>query len=235
MNSPARHRNLHFDLRVLLVFLAAIGLLAGFGTLAEDILEGEALDFDHFIITALRQPPDYAVPIGPHWFNNAMTDLTALGGVTVLTLAVVLASAMLVLRKRLRMAAMLVFATSSGAIAGTMLKGLFARPRPDVVRHLVEVNSLSFPSGHAMNSAIVFLTLGAIVSRNYEERSTRLFIMIAAILLTLTIGISRVYLGVHWPSDVLAGWSVGGAWALLMGLVASRMQDEHQIEQPSSH
>lgn len=215
------------------IFITAAVLLASFGALAHEISEGEPLGFDRTIITALRHAPHYSQPIGPHWFNNAMVDLTALGGVTVLTLAVILATALLLLRHQRRMAALLVFATLTGALAGTALKHLFSRPRPDVVHHLVEVNSLSFPSGHAMNSAIVFLTLGAIVSRNYREHSTRLFILLCAIGLVLVIGFSRIYLGVHWPSDVLAGWSIGGAWALLMGLLASRMQESRRIEQPS--
>ncbi|HZF46271.1 MAG TPA: phosphatase PAP2 family protein [Sphingomonadaceae bacterium] len=227
----ARSETPHF--RALPIFLAAAALLTGFATLAHEISEGERLDFDHAIITALRHAPDYSQPIGPHWFNNAMVDLTALGGVTVLTLAVVLAAALLLLQHQRRMATLLVFATLTGALAGSGLKHLFSRPRPDVVHHLVEVNSLSFPSGHAMNSAIVFLTLGAIVSRNYSEWTVRWFIMLAAVALVLVIGFSRVYLGVHWPSDVIAGWSIGAAWALLMGLVASRMQESHRIEQPS--
>ncbi|HTN14251.1 MAG TPA: phosphatase PAP2 family protein [Sphingomonadaceae bacterium] len=234
MNSAAQPRDNHLHLKAAPIFIAATLLLASFTALAHEIFEGEQLGFDRTIITALRSGPDHAVPIGPHWFNNAMVDMTALGGVTVLTLAVILATALLLLHRRWGMAAFLVSATVSGAFAGTALKHLFARPRPDVVHHLVEVSSLSFPSGHAMNSAIVFLTLGAIVSRTYPERSTRMFIMFCALGLTLIIGFSRIYLGVHWPSDVLAGWSIGGAWALLMGLVASRMQEFRRIEQPSA-
>ncbi|WP_156313557.1 phosphatase PAP2 family protein [Erythrobacter sp. SG61-1L] len=234
MNSSAQPRDNHLHLKAAPIFAGVAVLLSTFAGLAHEVTEDEPLGFDRAIITALRSPPDYAVPVGPHWFNTAMVDLTALGGVTVLTLAVILSTALLLLHRRWRMAGLLVCATVSGALAGTALKHLFARPRPDVVNHLVEVNSLSFPSGHAMNSAIVFLTLGAIVSRNYRERSTRMFILICAVGMTLIIGFSRIYLGVHWPSDVLAGWSIGGAWALLMGLVASRMQEWHRIEQPSS-
>ncbi len=234
MNSSAQPRDNHLHLKAAPILAGVAVLLASFAVLAHEVTEDEPLGFDRTIITALRAGPDYAVPLGPKWFNNAMLDLTALGGVTVLTLAVILATALLLLRHRWRMAGLLVAATASGALAGSGLKHLFARPRPDVVHHLVEVSSLSFPSGHAMNSAIVFLTLGAIVSRNYRERSTRLFILLCAVGLTLIIGFSRIYLGVHWPSDVLAGWSIGGAWALLMGLVASRMQEWHRIEQPSS-
>ena len=113
-------------------------------------------------------------------------------------------------------------------------KALFARPRPEVVPHLVEVNSLSFPSGHSLNSAIVYLTLGVLIARSFEERSARVFTIGTAALLVLTIGFTRVYLGVHFPSDVLGGWTVGAAWALVMGMLASVLQRSRKIEQPGS-
>ena len=113
------------------------------------------------------------------------------------------------------------------------LKSLFSRARPDVVSRLAEVSSGSFPSGHAMNSAIIYLTLAVLVARSYEDARTRSFIVGLATLATLSIGFSRLYLGVHWPTDVLAGWLVGLAWALLMGMIAITLQKRHQIEQPS--
>ena len=115
---------------------------------------------------------------------------------------------------------------------GRILKALFARERPEIVPHLVEVHSLSFPSGHSMNSAIVYLTLAVLIARGYEERRTRSFVIGAAALLVLLIGVTRIYLGVHYPSDVLGGWTVGAAWALLTGLIATNLQQRHRIEGP---
>ncbi len=221
------------DSRILLIFLLALALALGFAMLASEMLEGETLGFDSAIITALRRAPDYAVPIGPQWLERAMIDLTALGGVTVLTLVTVLAVAYLAIKRHARLALFLGLAIGAGALAGSLLKDVFSRPRPELVLHLVQTNSLSFPSGHAMNSAIVYLTLGALLARSMADRALRIFIMAVAILLTLTIGFSRVYLGVHWPSDVIAGWSVGSAWALAMGLIAARLQQRAAIEPPS--
>nr|WP_247718202.1 phosphatase PAP2 family protein [Qipengyuania proteolytica] len=161
-----------------------------------------------------------------------MRDLTALGGVTVLTLVSILAVAFLLTRGRVKQALYTALATGGGAAFGTALKSLFARARPEVVPHLVEVNSLSFPSGHSMNSAIVYLTLAVMISRSFEERKPRIFVIGVAALLVVTIGFTRLYLGVHYPTDVLGGWTVGAAWALAMGLIATRLQAQRKIEQP---
>ena len=216
-----------------LALALALCLTGLFISLASEMMEGETLAFDRAVITALRRAPDYAVPIGPKWVNIAMVDLTALGGVTILTLVTALAALFLVIERRGRLALFLIFAAVTGSIGGTLLKAFFSRPRPDLVQHLVETNSMSFPSGHAMNSAIIYLTLGSLLARSMADRRTRAFIIGIAIMLTLTIGFSRVYLGVHWPSDVLAGWSIGGAWALLMSIIAGRLQQSAAIEPPT--
>ena len=119
---------------------------------------------------------------------------------------------------------------SAGAIGSTLLKLFFARPRPDIVTHLVNTYSTSFPSGHAMNSAIVYLTLGALLARAEGDRTVRIYLMAVPLLLTLLIGFSRIYLGVHWPSDVLAGWCVGATWAILCSWVARTLQRRRTIE-----
>ena len=161
-----------------------------------------------------------------------MIDITALGGVTVLTMVSVFAVAFLMLRQHYRQAVFTALATGGGAIFGTLLKALFARPRPEVVPHLVEVTSLSFPSGHSLNSAIIYLTLGVMIASSFRDRTIRIFCIASAALLVLTIGFTRVYLGVHYPTDVLGGWSVGAAWALTAGLIATVLQRRRAIEQP---
>lgn len=214
-----------------MILLGAV-LSFAFLKIAGEMSEGETEAFDKTILIALRTPGDLASPIGPAFLKGSMIDLTALGGVTVLTLVTVLAIAFLLLRHRWRQALLAALATGGGSLLGTLLKSLFARPRPEVVPHLVEVTSLSFPSGHAMNSAIVYLTLAVLIARSFEEGRLRAFVISVAALLVLTIGVTRIYLGVHYPSDVLAGWAVGAAWALLMGLVSNILQRRRKIEQP---
>lgn len=220
--------------RLLLLFLLAVGLMGGFAALAEEVLEGETSAFDHSITWLFRLPPDHVAPIGPPWLTKAIIDITALGSVSVLTLVTLLAIAFLLILKRWRQSLLVAAAIASGALASTLLKAIFARPRPDLVPHLVEVNTLSFPSGHATNSAIVYLTLAILLARTFTERSIRIFILAVAIGLTIAIGITRVFLGVHYPSDVIAGWTAGAAWALLISAIARLLQRRQQIEPPET-
>ena len=223
---------LHREQRPLLGLVIGAALAFGFIKLAGEMSEGETQAFDVAFLKALRVPGDIGTPIGPAWLLSSMRDLTALGGVTVLTLVSFLAIAFLLTRGRVKQALYTALATGGGALMGRLLKSLFARERPEVVPHLVEVHSLSFPSGHSMNSAIVYLTLAVMISRSFEDRKPRIFVIGVAALLVMTIGFTRLYLGVHYPTDVLGGWTVGAAWALAMGLIATRLQEEQKIEQP---
>ena len=141
-----------------------------------------------------------------------------------------IAAGYLLVARRVETALFLVVAIAGGALASTSLKLLFSRARPELVQHLVEVANASFPSGHAMNSAITYLTLGALLARTEKSTAIRIYLIALAILLTLTIGFSRVYLGVHWPSDVIAGWCLGGAWSILCSLAARTLQRRHMLE-----
>lgn len=223
---------IHREQRLLIGLLIGAALASGFIKLAGEMTEGETQAFDVAFLKALRMDGDLASPLGPTWLLSTMRDLTALGGVTVLTLVAVLAVAFLLTRGRIRQAFYTALATGGGAIFGKILKSLFARERPEVVPHLVEVHSLSFPSGHSMNSAIVYLTLAVMLSRTFEDRRSRIFVIGVAALLVLTIGFTRLYLGVHYPTDVLGGWTVGATWALAMGLIATRLQEDRKMEQP---
>ncbi|MCH2487175.1 MAG: phosphatase PAP2 family protein [Erythrobacter sp.] len=220
------------EYRLLVGIAIGAGLAALFLKLAGEMSESETEAVDIAILKALRLPSDPAVPIGPSWLLGSMRDLTALGSVTVLTLVSVLAVAFLLMRGRWHQALYTALATGGGAVMGKVLKTLFARERPEIVPHLVEVHSLSFPSGHSTNSAIVYLTLAVLLARSFEDQRSRLFVIATAALLVLTIGITRVYLGVHYPSDVLGGWTIGAAWALGAGLVAGRLQARQRIEAP---
>lgn len=175
---------------------------------------GHRFAIDRAALLALRRADNLAVPIGPHWIEDLMRALTTLGGGTVLTIAVVVTLGALAVRKLWLTAALALAATVSGSLSVDLAKQVVARPRPDIVPHLVEVSSLSFPSGHSANSAIVYLTLATLLTQTIPEAGLRRYVIGVAVALVTAIGISRLYLGVHWPSDVLAGWSFGTLWAL---------------------
>jgi len=164
--------------------------------------------FDQHIIRGLR-----AVN-APVWVAYAARDVTALGGGVVLTTLVLLVAGFLLVQRLWLTAAAVTLAALTGGWAVALIKHLIVRARPDLVPHLVAASGYSFPSGHSANSAIVYLTLAALASQVTRTRATRVYLFAAAILISGAIGISRVYLGVHWPSDVLAGWSFGTLWAL---------------------
>jgi undecaprenyl-diphosphatase len=206
----------------LITFGAIAGGLLLFLSLAGEVSEGETRAFDERILLGLRVPGDLGTPIGPYWLNHAMNDITALGGTTVLSLMTILATTYLLLGRRKAIAAFMFLSIVGGWIVSQLAKLGVARPRPDIVPHLVEVHDLSFPSGHAMLSAVTYLTLGALLSRAEPYRSTRIFLLGTAIFLTLLIGLSRIYLGVHYPTDVLGGWCAGATWAAGCWLVSRR-------------
>jgi undecaprenyl-diphosphatase len=206
----------------LLVGLGACVLLLLFVLLAGEVTEGGTQAFDERILRALRTANDPSVPIGPAWLEFAFLDLTALGGATVITLIVAAVAGFLCLQRRYRAALVIMLTTISGELVGSAMKHFFMRPRPTVVPHLRDALSSSFPSGHAMDSAIVYLTLGALLMRVADRRATKLYCLAMALLLTLLVGVSRVYLGVHYPTDVIGGWILGFAWASVCWLIAQR-------------
>ena len=210
--------------RALLVSLLLIGAaLFAFFRIASEVAEGDTMALDRLILVGLRTPADPAIPIGPRWLPEAMTNVTAFGSMTGLLLVTLTVIVYLLLSGRLRTALFLLAATAGGIALGGLLKLAYGRARPALVPHLVDVTSSSFPSGHATDSAIVYLTLAALLARTVPERALRIYIIGVAILLSLLIGVSRVYLGVHWPSDVIAGWTIGAAWALACSLAYARL------------
>ncbi|UYY57851.1 phosphatase PAP2 family protein [Sphingomonas sp. S2-65] len=173
------------------------------------------VSLDRTIMLAMRVPGNPAQPIGPAWLPSAVRDITALGSTTVLTLVVTLTAVFLLLQRRFRSAALVVAATTLGAWVITLIKALVSRARPDLIDRLMAETSHSFPSGHAANSAIVYLTLATLLFPVVSGWRTRAYLLTVALTLVAAIGISRLYLGVHWPSDVAAGWAFGSAWAML--------------------
>jgi undecaprenyl-diphosphatase len=179
-----------------------------------ELLEGDSFRFDPAILEALRKPGHPATPIGPTWLLQSATDLSALGGFTLLSLFSVAGLGYLMWIGRRAEAAWIAASLAGASLLNLGLKSWMNRPRPFVVPHLAEATTASFPSGHAMVSAAVYLTLGLMLAEAEPRAGRRLFIAGFASLLVLLIGCSRVYLGVHWPSDVLAGWCFGAVWAL---------------------
>jgi undecaprenyl-diphosphatase len=218
-----RGRLMRIDRRILLAFLLIALVLFLFLRLASEVAEGETFALDRSIMIALRSD-NLADPVGPAWLELAMVQLTSLGSGAVLWLVTVLSGGYLLAARKPASAAFLFVSIAAGMALNAVLKVQFLRPRPALVTHLVQVQTTSFPSGHAMNSAIVYLTLGGLLARSQTSRAVRIYLLSVALGLTVMVGISRIYLGVHWPSDVLAGWSVGSAWALGSSLLARAMQ-----------
>jgi undecaprenyl-diphosphatase len=205
-----------------MLLLAACGLWA-FIEIAEEVRGEETHAYDQRILLAMREPGNPADPVGPPWMEEMGRDITALGGFTHLTALTAASMGLMVLLKRPRLAILTGVAISGGMLLSHTLKSLFGRPRPDLVPHGVLVTSASFPSGHAMMAAVVYLTLGVLLARTQPTLALRLYIILLSMSVTVAVGLSRVYLGVHWPTDVLAGWTVGGIWALIFGALAIRL------------
>ena len=207
-----------------LVAIAVAAMLAwGFIVLLEEVSEGDTRAVDEAIILAFRVPGNPADPIGEPWFEEAMRDITALGSAPTLIIAVLAVVGFLALAKAWRPAIFTLLASGGGLLLSSLLKYTIDRPRPDLVPHGNLIYTSSFPSGHSMMSAVVYLTLAALVTRLIERKRLKGYALAVAMILTLLVGVSRIYLGVHWPSDVLAGWAAGAAWALGCWLIARRI------------
>ncbi|HYZ87004.1 MAG TPA: phosphatase PAP2 family protein [Bryobacteraceae bacterium] len=214
-----------------LVLLAVIS--AGvwiFIAIGSEVLEGDTQALDRKLLLALREPNDTRDPLGPPWLEEAARDVTALGGLTLLAFITLAISGFLMLEGKAQMAAFVLGAVVTGMILSTALKDLYHRPRPELVPHSVYVYGTSFPSGHSMMSAITYLTLGALLARAHRQIRLKVYVIFLAVFVTFAVGVSRVYLGVHWPTDVLAGWTAGAVWAVICWTVARQLQRAHQIE-----
>lgn len=222
-----------YEVGLLVAVFICTSLLWTFGALAEEVVEGDTHKLDMAILMSLRTegaPPDL---LGPPWFEEMMRDITALGSYAFIIIAMTAATGYLLLVRRRATALFVLGSVVGGMLISNLLKRGFDRPRPEI-DHAAEVFTPSFPSGHAMLSAVTFLTLGALLTRINADWRVKAYFLTVAVLLTLVVGFSRVYLGVHYPSDVVAGWCVGSAWALICWSAALWLQARGKMEQPSS-
>ncbi len=220
--------------REAVVLAASFALLAGvwgFIEVADKVSEGRFQHFDERVLLALRKSTNLSEPVGPHWVQEIGRDATALGGIGWLVFFTLTVAGYLWLDRKRHMAMFLLAASVSGVVLSFGLKAVFDRPRPTVVPHLSYVASSSFPSAHSMMSAIVYVTLGSLLTTVVARRRLKAYILGVALALSFIVGISRVYLGVHYPTDVIAGWMAGLSWALVCWLAARWLQRHGEVEE----
>ncbi len=218
------------ELLPLIALIVVAGGIWIFGGLAGEVKEGETRRFDERVLLSLRNPADHSDPLGPAWVEETERDFTALGGVAVMGLLTLGVCGFLFMDGKNRAAVLVLIAVGGGLLWSSALKHGFERPRPELVPHGSYVYTSSFPSGHSTMAAATYLTLGALLARVQRRRRVKAFLLGFAVLITLLVGVSRVYLGVHWPTDVLAGWTLGGIWALICWLLARWLQRRGQVE-----
>lgn len=218
------------EIKLLLSLALIIGGLWVFIELSENLNEGSTHEFDLALLKSLREENNLSQPKGPDWLKEFFVEITSLGSGYILLLLSLAVAGFLLLKKKFFMLLMVIGSTIGGYLVYKILKALFARERPEEIFHLVDVDPLSFPSGHSMMAAIVYLTLAALLMQTQKNNFSKFYIMIIALFLTFLIGISRLYLGVHYATDVLAGWMVGLSWASIWWLIARYLSKKHNLQ-----
>jgi undecaprenyl-diphosphatase len=185
--------------------------------IGSEVAEGETRSFDDYILYGAK-----AARNAHPWITEMMRDLSGVGGTVTLLLVTVAACGYLALVVSRRRATIVALSIAGSEAAVEVFKWAFERARPDVPQAEFAVRGLSFPSGHSSMSAVVFLTLGALIAYEHDRPLERWYIMGVAVAATVLIGLSRAALGVHWATDVLGGWAFGAAWASATLLLVTR-------------
>ena len=210
--------------RILVAVALIIGGIWLTAEVAEAVIEGETHALDQAVLLMLREPNDVTNPLGPRWLEEMIRDYTSLGGTGILALIVTAVSGYLVMIRRYKRLVVLLTAVLGGVILSFLLKDIFDRPRPDLILDGSYTYNASFPSGHALLSATTYLTLGGLLAQIQSRFRLKAFVLLFSVLIMVIVGFSRLYLGVHWPSDVLAGWTIGAIWALFCWGAANWLQ-----------
>jgi undecaprenyl-diphosphatase len=202
------------------LFVAALGVTV-FVEIADDMTEADGQSFDRQVLGLMRPyADDPGRPWGPWWLKEAAADLTSLGGISVLGLFALIVVLFLLSQRKWLSSLLLVLGLAGGVALSEGLKAVFERERPPQALQAVETINASFPSGHALLSTVFYLTLGVMLTRAFPRRRLKAYVLGCAVVIALLIGLTRIYLGAHWASDVFAGWSVGAAWSMALWLVA---------------
>ena len=218
-----------FEPAVLMVMMLFVIMIMGFIEVADDVMEGDTHGIDTALLMMMRDGNDPQNAWGPPWVHEMMRDISGMGGIIILSFVSMGAAVYLFMRSKIGQAFYLLCTVSFGTMMTNILKSGFDRPRPDLVPHGSFVFTGSFPSGHSMMAAVVYLSVGVLLARSHENYKLKLYFIVLSVILTVAIGISRVYLGVHWPSDVLAGWMAGCAFALTFYLIEWAWMSRKQL------
>lgn len=213
------------EIAALTALLVLTGGVLAFVELADVMAEEDGRRFDRAILNMLRPfTEDPGRPWGPWWLHEAAADITSLGGIAVLGLFALVAMGFLIMMGKRLSAVLLVAGLAGGVVLSEGLKAVFERERPPAPFQVVETLNASFPSGHALLATVFYLTLGVMLTQAFPRRRFKAYALGVGVILALMVGVTRVYLGAHWATDVIAGWCVGAAWAMALWLTAYAVQ-----------
>lgn len=234
------------EIAALTAMLVAAGGVLAFIEIADDMTEADGQAFDHQVLALMRPyADDPGRPWGPWWLKEAAADITSLGGISVLGLFAAIVILFLLSQRKWLSSILLAVGLAGGVGLSEGLKAVFERERPPAAMQAVETINASFPSGHALLSTVFYLSVAVMLTRAFPGRKSKIFVLGVGIVMALLVGLTRIYLGAHWASDVFAGWAVGAAWAMALWLFAygvarwqrrrqAPLQDEPSLETVSA-
>lgn len=220
--------------RTLVLIVICSTLLLLFVLLTDVVLGGGTMSVDETLLLLMRETEDIHNPLGPGWFEEMARDFTALGGIPILLALTFVVACYLAMERNMHAVAFIVGTAVTALIVSTLLKEVFDRPRPEIVEKATRVYTSSFPSAHAMMSACMYLAFASLLARFETKRRKKTLILCFAAIAIVIVGLSRVYLGVHWPTDILAGWTAGTIWALVCWLVFRHYDPARKLHHKST-